>query len=99
MAGLGRLKFAADSADLSRKLKFGKIGGTVPMTKIEAFRLAAAEMVDATPEEMSAFIERKFGIVISAPYIPLFQATLRFQKNGSGQESPNEPSCLPNPAQ
>jgi len=60
--------------------------GTVPMTKIEAFRRAAAELGEATPEEISAFIESKFGVVISPPYIPLFRATLLFQKSGSGSE-------------
>ena len=53
------------------------------MTKIEAFRCAAAEMNEATPEEMSAFIEKEFGIEIPPTYIPIFRATLRFQKSGS----------------
>jgi hypothetical protein len=60
------------------------------MMKLEAFRQAVAEMGDATSEEMSAFIESRFGLVIAPPYIPLFQATLRFQKKSSGQEKPKE---------
>jgi len=63
------------------------------MTKIEAYRRAAAELGDATPEEMSAFIENKFGVVISPPYIPLFRATLRFQKSPSLAEKSGESSC------
>ena len=57
------------------------------MSKFEAFQRATAEIEEATSEEMSAYIERKFGIVISPPYIPLFQATLRFQRSGIGPKS------------
>ena len=49
------------------------------MTKIEVFRQAAAQMGNATSEEMSTFIQNKFGVVIAPSYIPIFQATLRFQ--------------------
>jgi hypothetical protein len=69
--------------------------GAVPMTKIEAYRRAVAEMIDATSEEMSEFIEQKFGVVIAPQYIPLFQATLRFQKNPSLAAKSDESSCLP----
>ena len=73
--------------------------GTVPMTKIEAFRLAVAEMGEATSEEISAYIERKFGVVISAPYIPIFRATLQFQKSPFLAEKSGGSSCLPNSVQ
>ena len=94
LAGLGQLKFVAVSADLSRKSYFSQIGGTIPMTKIDAFRQAVAEIGDATPEEMAAFIQRKFGIVIEPQYVPLFRATLHFHKSGAGPEKSNEPACL-----
>ena len=64
------------------------------MTKLEAFQQAVAEIGDVSSEEMSAFIERKFGIVISPPYIPLFQATLRFQRSGTIPDKPKESMCL-----
>lgn len=66
--------------------------GIVPMTKIEAFRLAAAEIGSVSSEEMSTFIQNKFGIVIAPPYIPLFQATLRFQNRGPAPEKSMESS-------
>jgi hypothetical protein len=64
------------------------------MTKLEAFQRAVTEIGDVSSAEMSAFIESKYGIVISFPYIPIFQATLRFQKNGIGVKKPKESSCL-----
>jgi len=89
---MAELKLLPQIADLSMKLQSR---GPNPMTKIEAFRQAVAEMGDAGSQEMSAFIERKFGIVISPLYIPLFQATLRFQRCGISPEKPKESSCLP----
>ena len=65
------------------------------MTKIEAFRQAAVEVGDATPDEMSAFIENKFGVVIAPQYIPLFRATLRFLKSGAEPEQSDGSACLP----
>ena len=65
------------------------------MTKIEAFRRAVAEIGDATPEELAAFIESTFGVVISPQYIPLFRATLRFQRIGIGPKKPKESSSFP----
>jgi hypothetical protein len=65
------------------------------MTKIEAFRQATFEIGDATSEEMSAYVENKFGIVIAAPYIPLFRATLRFQNGESRPEKPKGSLLLP----
>ena len=71
-----------------------QLKGASPMTKIEAFRCAASEMDEATPEEMSAFIEKEFGIVIPPTYIPIFRATLRFQKGGSVSEKSGGSSSL-----
>lgn len=51
------------------------------MTNIEAFRHAAAELVGASPDELSAFIESKYGIVIDPRYIPPYRATLQHRKN------------------
>ena len=65
------------------------------MTKFEAFRQAAAEMGDAVPGEMSAYIANRFGVVIKPQYIPLFRATLRYQKNGAEPEQSAGSACLP----
>lgn len=69
--------------------------GSAPMTKIDAFREAVGEMGEANAETMSAFIESKFGIFIDPRYIPLFQATLRFQKSDLGLKSLEKSSSLP----
>jgi hypothetical protein len=56
--------------------------------------LQRAKPTDFTRKDFDFSDERKFGIVISPLYIPLFQATLRFQRSGFSPEKPKESSCL-----
>ncbi len=75
-----------------RKLKYSPhpTPETNSMTRIEAFRLAIQEIGDVSAEELSSFIQRKFGIRISVPYIPVFRATLRAQQVAVGPERVKE---------
>lgn len=65
------------------------------MTKIEAFRRAAAVIGDANADELSAFIESSMGVVIPPSHIPIFRATLQFQKSESAPRKSEESLCLP----
>ncbi|MCE9532415.1 MAG: hypothetical protein K8T89_15045 [Planctomycetes bacterium] len=53
------------------------------MTSIEAYQRAATDLGDIGAEEMAAYIAREFSIVIAPQYIPIFRATLLYQKTGS----------------
>ncbi|QVL34208.1 hypothetical protein KIH39_09960 [Telmatocola sphagniphila] len=56
------------------------------MTKIEAFRLAMAELGNCSSEELSDHIQKRYGLTIPVPYIPVFRATMRAEdeaKNAS----------------
>lgn len=65
------------------------------MTKIDAFRRAVAEIGDGNAAELSAFIESNLGVVIPPSHIPIFRATLQFQKSEAGPTKSDESSCLP----
>src|SRR5262245_29191629 len=46
------------------------------MDRMDAFRLAVAELGDAPAQKLSSFIERRFGIKIEPKFIPIFRASL-----------------------
>jgi hypothetical protein len=46
------------------------------MDRMQAFRLAVAEMSDASAEQLASFIERKYGVRIEPKFIPCFRASL-----------------------
>ncbi len=51
------------------------------MNKMEAFRLAVAENGDGSAEELSAFIQHKYNVMIEPKQIVVFRATwLDFQR-------------------
>ena len=54
------------------------------MRPMELFRRAVAEIGDVSAAELSAHLEKKHGVKIEPPFIPLFKATLQ----GVAQESP-----------
>jgi hypothetical protein len=47
------------------------------MDKMQAFRLAFAEMGDAPAEALASHIELKYGVRIEPRYIPVFRATVQ----------------------
>jgi hypothetical protein len=51
------------------------------MTKYEVFVKASAELGETTANELSQYIEAKYGVSIPAIHIPIFQATLRYRKD------------------
>jgi hypothetical protein len=58
------------------------------MSKMDAFRLAVAEMSDGSAEELSSFIQQKYGVMIEPNQIVLFRATwLDFQRMNRNRAS------------
>lgn len=49
------------------------------MSQMEVFRLAIAEIGDASAAELSSFIQEKYGVRIDPRYVPVFRATLQDQ--------------------
>ena len=47
------------------------------MDKIEAVRLALAEVGDVTAEELVAFVKARYGVSIRPKIVPIIKATLR----------------------
>ena len=51
------------------------------MNKMDAFRLAVAEIGDGSAEELSSFIQQKYNVMIEPKQIVVFRATwLDFQR-------------------
>ena len=51
------------------------------MSKMDAFRLAVAEIGDGSAEELSSFIQQKYNVLIEPKQIVVFRATwLDFQR-------------------
>jgi hypothetical protein len=68
-----------------------KQGGTDPMTRIEMVKDALGQIGDVSAQELSAFIEKKFGVTIEPAYVPIFRATLRDKErmeNSRRRDSP-----------
>jgi len=58
------------------------------MSKMDAFRLALAEIGDGSSEELSSFIQQKYGVTIEPNQIVLFRATwLDFQRMSRNRSS------------
>ena len=47
------------------------------MDKIEAVRLALAEVGDVTAEELAAFVKARYGVTVEPKIAPIIKATLR----------------------
>ena len=47
------------------------------MSKLETFGRALAEIGDVSATELSAHLEKKYGVKIEPAYIPLYKATLQ----------------------
>ena len=47
------------------------------MDKIEAVRLALAEVGNMTAEELSAFVKVRYGVTVEPKIVPIIKATLR----------------------
>jgi hypothetical protein len=46
------------------------------LSKLEAVRLALAELGEATAVEVSAFVRRRFGLKVPAAFVPVVRASL-----------------------
>jgi hypothetical protein len=51
------------------------------MNRMEMVRQALLELGNAPSQELSSFIEQKYGVKIEPKYIPLFKASIRDLEN------------------
>ena len=47
------------------------------MEKLEAYRKAVAELGNVSAEELSRYIEEKYGVQIAPNFMPLYRASLQ----------------------
>jgi hypothetical protein len=47
------------------------------MNRMEIFRQALSELGDAPSQDLSSFIEQKYGVKIEPKFVPFFKATIR----------------------
>ena len=47
------------------------------MEKLEAYRQAVAELGNVSAEELSRYVEEKYGVQIAPNFIPLYRASLQ----------------------
>lgn len=47
------------------------------MDKVEAIRLALAELGEASNEQVAAFVRERFGVVVELKYMPVARAMLK----------------------
>ena len=47
------------------------------MDKLELVQIALRELGDASVQELSSFIEQKYGVKIDPMFIPIFKASIR----------------------
>ena len=47
------------------------------MDRMEIVRQALVELGDAPSQDLSSFIEQKYGVRIEPKFVPLFKATIR----------------------
>lgn len=47
------------------------------MNRMEIFRQAFSELGDAPSQDLSSFIQQKYGVTIEPKFVPLFKATIR----------------------
>jgi hypothetical protein len=47
------------------------------MERMEMVRQALVELGDAPSQDLSSFIEQKYGVRIEPKFVPLFKATIR----------------------
>jgi len=58
------------------------------MTKLEMVQAALSELGGTSAENLVAFVEKKFGVTIEPKFIPLYKATLRFQRTAVNKTRP-----------
>ena len=69
------------------------------MKPMELFRLAVAEIGDASAEELSAHLENKHGVKIEPAFIPIFKATLQQLERTARVRQDAKPNPAKEPAQ
>ena len=69
------------------------------MKPMELFRLALAEIGDASPAELSAHLKNKHGVKIEPAFIPLYKATLQDLDRTARVRQQAKPTISKQPAQ
>ena len=69
------------------------------MKPMDLFRLAVAEIGDASAEELSAHLENKHAIKIEPAFIPIFKATLQQLERANKIRQDAKPDPPKEPAQ
>jgi hypothetical protein len=64
------------------------------MDKVEAVRLALAELCDVPAAELVAFVERAYGVRIEARFLPVVKASIRGKDLVTSPPSAGGPSVL-----
>ena len=64
------------------------------MDKVEAVRLALAEVGDVPAAELVAFVERVYGVRIDARFLPVIKASIRGQDLVTSQPSAGGPAVV-----
>jgi hypothetical protein len=60
------------------------------MDRLELFRLAVAEIGDVSAAELSAHMEKKYGVKIPPAFIPVYKAALRDLAGKLRQDGPKD---------
>ncbi len=47
------------------------------MDRLEAFRLALAEIGDVSAAELATHIQKKYGVIIEPRFVPVYKAAIR----------------------
>jgi hypothetical protein len=68
------------------------------MDRMHAFRLAVAEIGEASAEQLASYIEKKFGVRIEPKFIPCFRASLLdLERQARLREAARESAVNPPP--
>ncbi len=68
------------------------------MKPMELYRLAVAEIGDASADELSAHLEKNHGVKIERAFIPIFKATLQQLERANKLRQDAKPDLLKQPS-
>jgi hypothetical protein len=68
------------------------------MDRMQAFRLAVAEVGDSSDEQLASYIAKKYGVRIEPKFIPCFRASLLdLERMASRREAARSAAAGPPP--
>jgi hypothetical protein len=66
------------------------------MTKLEMVKEALSQIGEVSAQELSAFVESKYGTTIDPAFIPVYRATLKDKERMEKARRRNEPPASEN---